>query len=436
MNLDLFCGIGEVAVMMWRAARWWAGFAAIAGLWCLTAPAAAQQAQPAAQPVVQPDIALRSPLLGRPNTEGAMRLAPLAGPEVPTPAGRLPVDRLKVPKGFTIEVYASGIANARTLRIGDKGTVFVGTRLSDKVYAIVNRDGRSEVKVIASGLYRPNGLAYKDGTLYIAERSQVSKIDTIEDDLDNPAKPTVIYDKLPTDEFNGWKFIGIGPDNKLYVPVGQPCNNCIPPDTHGQIRRINLDGSGAEVIASGVRNIGGFDWHPATKNLYFTDNGRDWLSEDLPNDELNRLTRFGQHFGSPYCHEGDIADPEFGWDRSCSEFVAPVGKLGPHAAPLGMRFYTGAMFPADYRNAILVARHGSWNKTVKTGGDVVAVRLNRDGSVKSIEPFITGFIADNAYLGRPADVQPMKDGSVLISDDWNGAIYRVSYGKAKGGRGR
>jgi glucose/arabinose dehydrogenase len=430
--------------MMWRRMRrcLGAGLAAVAGLSCLTAPAAAQQTSPApataqsAPPVVLPDTALRSPLLGRPNTEGAMRLAPLAGPEAATPASRLPVDRLKVPKGFTIDVYASGIANARTLRIGDKGTVFVGTRLSDKVYAIVNRDGRSEVKVIASGLYRPNGLAYKDGTLYIAERSQVSKIDNVEDDLDNPAKPTVIYDQLPPDEFNGWKFIGIGPDNKLYVPVGQPCNNCIPPETHGQIRRINLDGSGAEVIASGVRNVGGFDWHPATKNLYFTDNGRDWLSEDLPNDELNRLTRFGQHFGSPYCHEGDIADPEFGWGRSCNEFVAPVGKLGPHAAPLGMRFYTGAMFPPDYRNAILVARHGSWNKTVKTGGDVVLVRLNRDGSVKSIEPFITGFIADNAYLGRPADVQPMKDGSVLVSDDWNGAVYRVAYGKAKGGRGR
>jgi glucose/arabinose dehydrogenase len=425
-------------MMMWRGVRWGlgAGLAAVAGLSYLMAPPAAQQAQPAAQPTVQPDIALRSPLLGRPNTEGAMRLAPLAGPEAATPASRLPVDRLKVPKGFTVDVYASGIANARTLRIGDKGTVFAGTRLSDKVYAIVNRDRRSEVKVIASGLCRPNGLAYKDGTLYIAERSQVSKIDHVEDDLDNPAKPTVIYDQLPTDEFHGWKFIGIGPDNKLYVPVGQPCNNCIPPETHGQIRRINLDGSGAEVIASGVRNVGGFDWHPATKNLYFTDNGRDWLSEDLPNDEINRLTRFGQHFGSPYCHEGDIADPEFGWGRSCSEFVAPVGKLGPHAAPLGMRFYTGTMFPPDYRNAILVARHGSWNKTVKTGGDVVAVRLNRDGSVKSIEPFITGFIADNAYLGRPADVQPMKDGSVLVSDDWNGAIYRVTYGKAKGGRGR
>jgi glucose/arabinose dehydrogenase len=425
-------------VVIWRAAGWClaAGLAAVASLSCLTAPPAAQQAQLAPPPAVPPDIALRSPLLGRPNTEGAMRLAPLAGPEAATPASRLPVDRLKVPKGFSIDVYASGIANARTLRIGDKGTVFVGTRLSDKVYAIVNRDGRSEVKVIASGLYRPNGLAYKDGTLYIAERSQVSEIDHVEGDLDNPAKPTVIYDQLPPDEFNGWKFIGIGPDNKLYVPVGQPCNNCIPPETHGQIRRINLDGSGAEVIASGVRKVGGFDWHPATKDLYFTDNGRDWLSEDLPNDELNRLTRFGQHFGSPYCHEGDIADPEFGWGRSCSEFVAPVGKLGPHAAPLGMRFYTETMFPPDYRNAILVARHGSWNKTIKTGGDVVVVRLNRDGSVKSIEPFITGFIADNAYLGRPADVQPMKDGSLLVSDDWNGAIYRVTYGKPKGGRGR
>jgi glucose/arabinose dehydrogenase len=377
-----------------------------------------------------------SPLAGRPNTEGAMRLVPVVGPSVPTAADRLPVDRLKAAKGFKIEVYASGMTNPRSLRVGDKGTVFVGTRLSDKVYAIVNRGGQNVVKVIASGLYRPNGLAYKDGTLYIAELSQVSKIDNVEASLDDPPKPTVIYKDLPKDEAHGWKFIAIGPDNKLYVPVGLPCNNCIPPDTHGQIRRINLDGSGAEVIARGIRNTGGFDWHPANKDLYFTDNGRDWLSEDLPNDELNRVTRAGQHFGAPYCHQGDIPDPEFGWGRSCSEFVAPVWKLGPHTAPLGMRFYTGAMFPPEYKNAILVARHGSWNRSSRIGGDVVAVKLNKDGSVRSMEPFITGFLADNNYIGRPVDVAPMKDGSVLVSDDWNGAVYRVTFGSAKVARAR
>jgi glucose/arabinose dehydrogenase len=215
------------------------------------------------------------------------------------------------------------------------------------------------------------------------------------------------------------------------VPVGLPCNNCIAPDAYGQIRRINLDGTGAEVVAQGVRNSLGFDWHPVTRDLYFTDNGRDWLSEELPNDELNRVTALGQHFGAPYCYEGDVPDQEFGWGRSCTEFVPPVAKMGPHAAVLGLRFYTGTMFPPDYRNAIFVARHGSWNKTVKTGGDVVVVRLNPNGTVRSVEPFLTGFIAGNNYLGRPVDVAMMRDGSLLVSDDWNGAIYRVSYGNAR-----
>jgi len=407
-----------------------AGGAALTFFLTVAPPAAGQT------PTVPLAPAPRSPLDGRPETAGAMRLTPLFGPPLPTPPDKLPVDQLKLPKGFRIEVFASGIANARTLRVGDKGTVFVGSRHSDKVYGIVNRGGRNEVKVIASGLYRPNGLAFKDGTLYIAELSQISKIEHVEDNLDHPPKPTVIYDQLPRDEANGWKFIAIGPDNKLYVPVGMPCNNCIPPETHGQIRRINLDGSGAEVVALGVRNTGGFDWHPVTKELYFTDNGRDWLSEDLPQDELNRVTRSGQHFGAPYCYQGDVPDSDFGWGRSCSEFVPPIAKLGPHAAPLGMRFYTGNMFPSDYRNAILVVRHGSWNRTIKIGGDVMVMRLNKDGTVKSAEPLITGFIADNIFLGRPVDIQPLKDGSVLISDDWNGAVYRVSWSNAPEARRR
>jgi len=297
---------------------------------------------------------------------------------------------------------------------------------------VVDKGGKKEVKVVASGLYRPNGLAFKDGTLYIAELSKISKIEKIEDNLDSPPKPTVIYDTLPKDEAHGWKFIGIGPDNKLYIPVGQPCNNCLPPDTHAQIRRINLDGSGMEVIAKGVRNTVGFDWHPVSKELYFTDNGRDWASEDVPEDELNRVTKVGEHFGSPFCYQGDFPDPEFGWGRSCSEFTPPVAKMGPHSASLGMRFYTGSMFPAKYKNAIIVARHGSWNRSKKFGGDIVAVHLNKDGTVKNIEPIVTGFIgADNNYIGRPVDVQMMTDGSLLISDDFNGAIYRLSAGSSK-----
>ena len=398
----------------------WMASAFLATAW----PALAQQ--PAAQPLPP-----GSPLIGRPDNEAAMKLAPINPPPIPAAADKLPVAKLHVPKGFKIEVYASGIANARSLREGDKGTVFVGSRLVDKVSAVVNKDGKHEVKVIASGLHRPNGLAFKDGTLYIAELSKISKIDKIEDNLDNPGKPVAIYDDLPKDEAHGWKFIGIGPDNKLYVPVGQPGNNVMHDSAHGQIRRINLDGTGAEVVARGVRNTVGFDWNPATKELYFTDNGRDWLSEDVPEDELNRVTKVGQHFGAPYCWQGDIPDPEFGWGHSCDEFTKPVAKMGPHSASLGMRFYTGTMFPPEYRGNILVARHGSWNRSKKFGGDVVLVKLNKDGSVKSIEPFVTGFIENNNYIGRPVDVLVMKDGSVLISDDFNGAIYRVSYGTSK-----
>ena len=251
---------------------------------------------------------------------------------------KLPTARLKLPPGFNIEVYASGIANTRSLRVGDKGTVFVGTRLGNKVTAIVKKDGKTEIKTIAEGLYRPNGLAYHKGTLYIAELSQISKIDNVEANLDKPPKPTVIYTDLPKDEAHGWKFIAIGPDEKLYIPVGQPGNNVLHDKDHGQIRRINLDGSGRKNVAVGVRNTVGFDWNPVNKQLYFSDNGRDWLSEDVPQDELNRITKVGQHFGAPYCYQGNIPDSEFGWGHSCDEFTKPLALLGPHTAPLGMRF--------------------------------------------------------------------------------------------------
>ena len=393
----------------------------------LASVAAAQEAAAPAPPA-QPKLAPNQPLYGRPETEGAMRLAPVPPPPEPIATDKLPVAQLKVPKGFHIEVFASGIADARSLRVGDKGTVFVGNRVHDKVWAIYDKDGKRIQKPIATGLYRPNGLAFHAGTLYIAELAKISKLERIEDHLDEPPEPALVYDDLPKDEANGWKFIAVGPDNKLYVPVGQPCNNCVPDDAHGQIRRMNLDGSGVEVVARGVRNTLGFDWNPATRELYFTDNGRDWLSEDLPHDEINRVTKTGQHFGAPYCWQGSIPDPEFGWGRSCSEFVPPVALMGPHAAPLGMRFYGGMMFPAEYRGAIFVARHGSWNRTEKLGGDVMVVKLNRDGSVRSVEPFLTGFIVDNNFIGRPVDVQPMKDGSLLISDDYAGAVYRVTYG--------
>jgi glucose/arabinose dehydrogenase len=304
----------------------------------------------------------------------------------------------------------------------------VSTRVTDKIYAIVDKNGNREVKTLFTGLYRPNGIALHNGTLYIAELSQISKVDDIEDHLDNPPKPQVIYSDLPKDEPHGWKFLAVGPDNRLYFNVGAPCNICMPPPANAQLRSIKLDGSDPQVIARGIRQVVGMDFHPVTKKLYFTENQRDWLSEDIPEDKLDRLDNPGKdNFGFPYCHQGNIADPEFGWGHSCDEFTQPIALLGPHSAPLGMRFYTGSMLPAEYRNAILIARHGSWNRTKKFGGDVVVARLDTGGNVTAIEPFITGFIQNNNYVGRPADVEVMKDGSLLVSDDYNGAVYRVSY---------
>ena len=407
------------------------------GILLLAAPLFAQQSQDKAPetprsdkpaPHVQPAPTTVPGRPDIPNAEVAKTLRGVPAPPFPTPADKLPVAQLKLPKGFKIDVYASGIANARSLRLGDKGTVFVSNRQLDKVYAVAERNGKRDSKVIASGLDRPNGLAFLNGTLYIGEGTKISKLERIEDQLDSPPQPAVIYDDLPNHQSHGWKFIAIGPDRKLYINVGAPCNICIPPEDNAQIRRINLDGSGAEVFARGVRNSVGFDWHPVTKELYFTDNGRDWLSEDLPEDELNRVTKAGQHFGFPYCHQGNFTDREFGWGRSCEEFVKPVALLGPHSAALGMRFYTGRMFPAEYQNAIFIARHGSWNKTKKIGGDVIVAKLNKDGSVKSVEPFLTGFLQNNEYSGRPVDVEFLKDGSLLVSDDYAGAIYRISYG--------
>jgi glucose/arabinose dehydrogenase len=409
-------------------------------------PAAAPMAAPAASPVAPaepaaataaPALPPGSPLIGRPaDNAAAAKLAPVPAPPLAAAADKIPLDQLKVPKGFNLELYASGMPNARSLALGSKGTVFVGSRLQDKVYAITNKNGKHEAKVLVSGLYRPNGVAFKDGTLYIAELSQISKIDNVEDKLDSSPKPVVIYNDLPKDEAHGWKFLAIGPDNKLYVEVGQPGNNVLHDKDHGQLRRLNLDGSGAEVIAFGVRHSVGFDWNPTTKELYFSDNGRDWMSEDVPEDKLNRLTKVGQDFGAPYCYQGNIPDPEFGWGHSCSEFVPPILLTGPHSAGLGLRFYTGSMFPAKYKNAIFLARHGSWNRTKKFGGDILVVYLNKDGTVKSSEVFLSGFLQNNNYIGRPVDVMNMPDGSMLISDDWNGAVYRLTYGSSKTVAGR
>src|SRR5262249_20089547 len=277
---------------------------------------------------------------GQPASIADSTLAPVAPLPLPTPADKLPLDKLKMMKtGFKIEVYAAGVPNARTLRLGDKGTVFVSSRLQDKIHAIVEKDGKRAIKIVASGLHRPNGIALHKGTLYIAELSQISKIERIEDNLDNPPKPAVIVADLPKDEAHGWKTLTVGPDERLYFQIGAPCNICMPSERHGKIYRVGLDGTGLEVYATGIRQIVGMDWHPTLKQLYFSENARDWLSEDMPEDKLNRVTSPGKdNFGFPYCHQGNFPDPEFGWGRSCNEFTKPLALLGPHAAALGLKF--------------------------------------------------------------------------------------------------
>jgi glucose/arabinose dehydrogenase len=390
--------------------------------------AAQQQQQPAAQEPPKEETPFWA--VGRPKNEAADKMAPVPAFPVPTPADKLPVASIKLPPGFKAEVWASGLLDARGLRQGDKGTVFVSSLfVAGKIYAVVDQGGKRSVKTLAEKLMLPNGIEYYKGALYVATPKDITRYDDIEAHLDNPPKPAMVYDKLPGDVPHGWKFIKVGPDGKLYVPTGAPCNICDPaPDKYANIRRMNLDGSGDEIVARGVRNTVGFDFDPKTGELWFTDNGRDWLSEDLPNDELNHLTQPGkQHFGYPYCHQGDFADPEFGWGKSCADYVKPAALLGPHAGALGMRFYTGAMFPRQYQGAIFIARHGSWNRTQKVAADVVVAWPDGKGGIAKMEPFMTGLVQNNQYLGRPVDVLVMKDGSLLVSDDHNGAIYRISY---------
>ena len=341
-----------------------------------------------------------------------------------------PIERIRLPEGFSMAVYAANVPNARSMTLSPGGTLFVGSRENGRVYAIVDRndDHRAdEVVTIASGLNMPNGVAFRDGALYVAEIGRVLRFDGIEDRLASPPKPAVVRDDLPTERHHGWKFIAFGPDGWLYVPIGAPCNICESEDPRfASITRMKPDGSGHEIYAHGVRNSVGFDWHPATKHLWFTDNGRDELGDDVPPDELNRATAKGQHFGYPYCHGGSIPDPEHGSKRPCSAFRPPVRTLGAHVAALGMRFYTGRMFPAEYRNQIFIAEHGSWNRSRKVGYRVTLVRLEGDRAV-SYEPFAEGWLEGQEEWGRPVDVLVMPDGALLVSDDRAGAIYRISY---------
>ena len=340
------------------------------------------------------------------------------------------LSQISLPAGFSIDIYAEGVENARSMALGSDGTLFIGSRSEGKVYAVKDVDGdykADQVFTIDSGLYMPNGVAFRDGSLYVAEVNRILRYDFIEPRIDNPPEPVVVNNGFPSDRHHGWKFIRFGPDNKLYVPVGGPCNVCEQDDErYATIMRMNPDGTDLEVYVSGVRNTVGFDWSPGTQELWFTDNGRDMLGNDIPPDELNRVTQAGQHFGFPYHHGTNIPDPDFGGKRAKDTTVSPALELDPHVAAIGMRFYTGTMFPEEYRNQIFIAEHGSWNRDQKIGYRVMLVRLNGSDPV-SYEPFIEGWLQGEDNWGRPADVLVMPDGSMLVSDDQAGLIYRVTY---------
>ncbi len=340
------------------------------------------------------------------------------------------LSKIVLPDGFGIEVFADDVPNARSLAVGDGGTVFVGTRTAGNVYAIPTNRGEGgswrssgPTVTIASDLNMPNGVAWREGSLYVAEVNRILRFDGIEDALSKPPEPVVVSEDFPGVRHHGWKYIAFGPDDKLYVPVGAPCNIC---DQAGfaEITRINPDGSGKEVFARGVRNTVGFTWHPESGEMWFTDNGRDWMGNDIPPCELNRASEPGQHFGYPHCHGNAVVDPDFGAGRSCDEFTAPVQELGPHVAPLGLKFYTGEAFPKSYQGQVFIAEHGSWNRDEPIGYRVTLVRLDGNRSV-AYETFAEGWLQDGKSWGRPVDLVILDDGSMLVSDDQAGVIYRI-----------
>lgn len=346
----------------------------------------------------------------------------------PRPSIAAALNQIQLPPGFHIELYSDEVPGARSLALGDDGVVFVSTRRQGRVYALLDRDGDyrvDRVLTVLDGLDTPNGIAYDKGTLYVAENSRILRYDGIAQRLDRAPKPKVIRDDLPTEQHHGWRYLRLGPDGMLYVGIGAPCNICDEPG-FAQIRRLRTDGSDMTAYAEGVRNTVGFDWHPETGELWFTDNGRDWLGDDQPPDELNRAPQAGMHFGYPYCHGDGIQDPEFGDGKNCSDYTPPVQSLGAHVASLGMRFYTGKQFPAQYRNQVFIAEHGSWNRSTKVGYQVSLVTLEGNRAT-SYSPFATGWLDGEQVSGRPVDLLVLPDGSMLVSDDAAGAVYRIFY---------
>ena len=370
---------------------------------------------------------------GMPEKMKDSTLAPHAGKMTETPASDIPVSKLKAPAGFKVELWASGLPGGRAMALTDDGKkVYVGTRAIGRVYEVTDEGGKRSVRVVVDKLTQPAGVAYKDGALYVFAIDKVLKYDGIASN--SGAQPQDLTEKfdLPPQQHHNWKYVAFGPDGKLYVPFGSPCNICEPSKEYGQIRRYNADGSGKEVIATGVRNSVGFDWHPRTKQLWFTDHGRDWMGDNGPQDELNRLTKAGQNFGFPYCHANGIVDVDFKKpkEQACKGVTLPVRLMGPHAAAMGVKFYTGKMFPREYQNTMFIARKGSWNRSKPAGFDVVNVRVSADGKEARMTPFLTGFSESKdsyKFWGRPAYVAQMPDGALLVSDEQVGAIYRISY---------
>lgn len=366
-------------------------------------------------------------------TKEASTVVPEGGEDAITEYSKtLPLNKIQMPEGFAIEVYAE-VNNARSMAMSPEGTLYVGNRSGDKVYAVkdTNGDNKADKRwVIASGLNMPNGVAVNDGDLYVAEVSRITRYDDIENNLGKTLTPVVVKEDFPTEAHHGWKYIAFGPDGRLYVPVGAPCNICKSENAiYASITSIKKDGSDLQIYANGVRNSVGFTWHPETKEMWFTDNGRDMLGDDIPPCELNRVTEAGSHFGYPYCHGGTISDPEFGQEQACDKFVKPAQNLGPHVAPLGLKFYTGDNFPMQYRDQLFIAEHGSWNRSQKIGYRISTVRVENANTATTYETFASGWLddAEQKSWGRPVDVLVLKDGSMLVSDDQAGVIYRIYY---------
>jgi glucose/arabinose dehydrogenase len=366
------------------------------------------------------------------ETEAQKGLAPPVGPATPTSLAELQADltKVKLPPGFKIEVWQSGIPEARQMAWGTNGTLFVGSFNATNVYAITNQDGKRSVKTILKGLNMPTGIAFRDGSLYVIAINKLLRYDNVEANLDHMPAPVVVYDDMPSYVAHGWKYLVTDSKGWVYIPFGPPFNIGIPPTSVSQVRHVDLKTGLAETVALGVRNSVGGDIDPRSGDYWFTENARDWLSDDTPSDKLNHITRMGEHFGYPYCHQGDIPDPKFANGHTCSEFTPPVVNLGAHVAPLGMKFYTGSQFPDEYRDNIFIAEHGSWNRHTYQGGRIERVIVDPDGSNARQEVFASGFITGpQDYFGRPDDIIQAPDGSLLVSDDWAGAIYRISYAK-------